>query len=205
MSCRIFKKEVFHLKKQPEIAAITKKNIKESFWKLYCNKRIDKITVREIMEKAGYNRGTFYEYYKDVYDVLEQLENDLLPSADRIPSINPSADFNPSAFEFNAFFKFYEENNGYFTVLLGEHGDPSFLSKMKKSVKPILKQGLLVKGVKDDFMLDTLIEYNISAMLGIFNLWFTYENKSTLEEFIEFIFKIRNQGEANIIDDLMKK
>lgn len=193
------------MKKQPEITAITRKNIKDSFWKLYCAKRIDQITVREIMEKAGYNRGTFYEYYTDVYDVLEQLENELLPGIDRLPRVDVSADFDPSAFELGAFFKFYEENSEYFTVLLGDHGDPSFLTKMKISVRPILKEGLLLKGAKDDFMLDALIEYNISAMLGLFNLWFTYENKPSMEEFVEFIFKIRNKGETNIIEEIIIK
>jgi hypothetical protein len=36
---------------------------------------------------------------------------------------------------------------------------------------------LLKKGAKDNFELDALIEYNISAMLGIFNLWFTAGNR----------------------------
>ena len=34
--------------------------------------------MREITERAGYNRATFYLYFRDVYDLFEQLEEDIL-------------------------------------------------------------------------------------------------------------------------------
>lgn len=37
-------------------------------------KQISKITVREICERAGVNRSTFYAHYMDVYDLFEQVE-----------------------------------------------------------------------------------------------------------------------------------
>ncbi|WP_099221980.1 TetR/AcrR family transcriptional regulator [Listeria costaricensis] len=185
------------MKKRSAVTAITKKNIQDSFWQLYCEKRIDKITVREIMDKAGYNRGTFYEYYTDVYDVLEQLENELLPNLDNMPLSSPITDIPANPFEFHVFFRFYEENNKYFTVLLGEKGDPSFLAKMKNAVKPVIKQGLIAKGAKDDFALEVLIEYNLSAMLGVFNFWFTCENRPSIEEFIECVYKAGNLDKVN--------
>ena len=58
------------MKKQPQITAQTKQNLIEAFWSLYCEQRIEKITVKDITNKAGYNRGTFYEYFTDVYAVL---------------------------------------------------------------------------------------------------------------------------------------
>lgn len=68
------------MKKQSEVTAQTKQNLVGAFWSLYCEKRIEKITVKEITLKAGYNRGTFYEYFTDVYDVLEQIEKSLIPT-----------------------------------------------------------------------------------------------------------------------------
>ena len=37
-------------------------------------KQISKITVREICERAGVNRSTFYAHYLDVYDLFERVE-----------------------------------------------------------------------------------------------------------------------------------
>ena len=71
------------MKKQPEITKQTKQNLSDAFWQIYCEKRIEKITVKDITTKAGYNRSTFYEYYTDVYDVLEQIESSVLPDIEK--------------------------------------------------------------------------------------------------------------------------
>ena len=64
--------------KQPEITAQTKRNLQDAFWALYAEKPIAKISIKEITDRAGYNRGTFYLYYKDVYDILGRIEQELL-------------------------------------------------------------------------------------------------------------------------------
>ena len=43
-------------------------------------KSADKITVSEIVEKAEINRGTFYNHYKDIKDVLNQIEDEIMIS-----------------------------------------------------------------------------------------------------------------------------
>lgn len=45
----------------------------------------EKITVKDITNKAGYNRGTFYEYFTDVYDVLNYIEDSLIPTLEELP------------------------------------------------------------------------------------------------------------------------
>ena len=57
---------------------ITKKLVRESFLALLSKKDIRHITVKEICEMAQVNRGTFYKYYLDVYDLKEQIENEFL-------------------------------------------------------------------------------------------------------------------------------
>lgn len=40
-------------------------------------KEIRGITIRELTDRADVNRGTFYAHYKDIYDMVEQTENEL--------------------------------------------------------------------------------------------------------------------------------
>lgn len=42
----------------------------ESFHELAANKKIDKITVREIAENCGYSSATFYRQFSDKYDLI---------------------------------------------------------------------------------------------------------------------------------------
>lgn len=55
--------------------------IKEAVVSLLSEKKdLNKITVSEIVEKAGINRGTFYNHYKDIKDVLNQIEDEIMDS-----------------------------------------------------------------------------------------------------------------------------
>lgn len=58
----------------------TQKNITDAFFRLRAHKPLEKITVRELCREAPVNRSTFYAYYKDVYDLSEHLENELVRS-----------------------------------------------------------------------------------------------------------------------------
>ncbi|MBM6672225.1 TetR/AcrR family transcriptional regulator, partial [Phocaeicola coprophilus] len=62
----------------------TKENIIEAFWKIYAHKPLEKITIQELMDKAGYHRSVFYVYFKDIYDLLEQEENDIIDKLNEI-------------------------------------------------------------------------------------------------------------------------
>lgn len=56
----------------------TKEIIRKVFLDILVEKPLNKITVTEICEQAKINRGTFYKHYQDVYDLMEQLENEAL-------------------------------------------------------------------------------------------------------------------------------
>lgn len=46
------------------------------FGKYIEKKSINKIIIKELMDKAGYHRSVFYTYFKDIYDLLEQEQED---------------------------------------------------------------------------------------------------------------------------------
>ncbi|MBQ8625170.1 MAG: TetR/AcrR family transcriptional regulator [Agathobacter sp.] len=48
------------MKKQPEITDATRQAFIDVFCEYYLERPIEKITVKEISEKAGYSRVTFY-------------------------------------------------------------------------------------------------------------------------------------------------
>ncbi|MBR6772320.1 MAG: TetR family transcriptional regulator [Clostridia bacterium] len=52
---------------------LTKNAIRESFLKLLAEKTFDKITVKSIVEDCGLTRNTFYYYYEDTYDILDDI------------------------------------------------------------------------------------------------------------------------------------
>ncbi len=55
------------------MATTTKELIYRTFLDLLRQKPFDKITVRDIVESANINRNTFYYYYSDIYELLEEI------------------------------------------------------------------------------------------------------------------------------------
>lgn len=61
----------------------TKKVIRECFFSLLKEQPLNKITVKSICERAQINRTTFYRYYSDPFDLMDQIEADLFATIQR--------------------------------------------------------------------------------------------------------------------------
>ena len=72
------------MKKQPQVTEQTRANLRQAFWELYAERPVEKISVREITDRAGYNRATFYLYYHDVYELLDEIEDTVLGNIERL-------------------------------------------------------------------------------------------------------------------------
>ncbi|MDC7219462.1 MAG: TetR/AcrR family transcriptional regulator [Spirochaetales bacterium] len=59
----------------------TKKVIKDSFLTLLHDHPINQMTVKALCLEADINRATFYRHYNDIYDLFEEIENELCQEA----------------------------------------------------------------------------------------------------------------------------
>lgn len=51
----------------------TKKIIMDTFMELVREQTLDKVSVKELVESCEINRNTFYYYYKDLYDLMDDI------------------------------------------------------------------------------------------------------------------------------------
>ncbi|MDE5564490.1 MAG: TetR/AcrR family transcriptional regulator [Oscillospiraceae bacterium] len=56
----------------------TKRSIVNAFLALRSEKSLEKITVRELSERAVIHKATFYLHYHDIYELSEQLECEVI-------------------------------------------------------------------------------------------------------------------------------
>lgn len=55
------------------LAQFTKRAIISTFLSLLEKHSLDKITVKDIVDTCGINRNTFYYYYRDIYDLIDDI------------------------------------------------------------------------------------------------------------------------------------
>jgi len=60
-------------RKEDRRTRYSKMVIRDSLFELMQEKPIEKITVKELCEKADVNRSTFYAYYTDIYDLNRKI------------------------------------------------------------------------------------------------------------------------------------
>ena len=58
----------------------TKRAITNTFLELRSKKPLERITIRELCEKAMINKSTFYSHYRDIYDLSDALETEVVAS-----------------------------------------------------------------------------------------------------------------------------
>lgn len=121
---------------RPDARAQTRRDFEAAFWELYATRPIERVTVRELAQRAGYNRGTFYLHYEDIYDLLDSVESDLLEQVERCISDCPEE---PSKGDLLALMtrmiKLYQKNRTALVVLMGENGDASFTHRLRALMK----------------------------------------------------------------------
>lgn len=154
----------------------TKERIKKAFIKLYKENRIEKITISQLTKEAKVYRGTFYYYYTDIYDLLEQIEESFFKEVieDVLGVIEGIlvGDIEERAVEITEHFKKYEE---IMTLFFVDKPNTTLIKRLKEAAKcKVLKK----LGIDNNNLSDEdkyILEYIASAQVGIITKWI--ENK----------------------------
>lgn len=179
------------MKKQPQITGQTKSSLRNAFWTLYSQKPIEKITIKEITDLAGYNRGTFYLYYKDVYDILAQIEEELLELVQQILEEATAGGSLDLSRQMSSLIEMSHTYSPYFSVLISDRGDPKFLTRLKDILRPTIHQVLFSFPDRHYEEAEQLYlsEFYISGILGVMSKWLEHPLLS-LDEMLNFLLPV---------------
>jgi AcrR family transcriptional regulator len=110
----------------------SKTALKKGFAQLLSQKDIKDISVKELTDLADVNRGTFYLHFKDIYDLQEQLENEI------IEEITTAFDnFKPSSYGGGSFaillvlFEYFYDNAEICRTVTCANINQTFLKKLR--------------------------------------------------------------------------
>ena len=63
---------------------LSRQNLIAAFERIFPEKPIEKISIKEITDAAGYNRSTFYLYFKDIYELADAFEDAVLEEVSEV-------------------------------------------------------------------------------------------------------------------------
>lgn len=185
--------------------ARTKELILAALIDLIDEKSLDAITVRDITNKAGINRGTFYAHYHDKFDLVATYEDEIMAEIAKIAKESileyiSSADLDELTILPQAvtLFECFYEHGEFLRAILSPKGDLSFQTRLKDFVwdklfsnnpeDAIYREGkLLVPG-------EYLAAYISSAHLGVIQQWLNTGKQESPEEMARILFMIAANG-----------
>lgn len=180
----------------------TKKLIKKGLAELSKTKSITKVTVKELTDLIEINRGTFYLHYKDIYELVESLENELYNEFEKkIARIDAKTVILNPIEVLEDFCKFTQENAEEFAMLSGEHGDAEFVHKIGTLLNDKIYSLMIeIYPQMNIERYDMAYEYGKFGALGLLNCWLTKHPHWTARQVAEMWFTLLSKGLSGILD-----
>ena len=199
--------------KESHRAMETRERFKKAFFTLYAERKIETITIKEVADLAGFNRGTFYLYYKSIYDLLQKTEQELLEDFSKRVEYHIKLYYgeinNPDEKVFQEMQENFLKNSDYFKVLNGENGDPRFKAKMKNIVKDAYRKHLNIESGKRVSMFEYLLEYLVEANTSIIQYWLENREKDnprvTIKDIGEIMHFVDQHGFKKAFEEYFAK
>ncbi|MDR0350004.1 MAG: TetR/AcrR family transcriptional regulator [Coriobacteriales bacterium] len=174
--------------------AATEAALTDAFIELYLERDLAKITVGDIIRRAGYNRSTFYAYFRDVPDILDKSETRMLSLISDMSEALVSALRAPDKARLESLIlSLVNMNRSAFLVLFLKAG-PETVAKIARFIvdeitedKPELSEELREE-MRQYFV------YHFSAANGILRYRYGQEGRFDGKEFVNFIFNIGTSG-----------
>lgn len=179
--------------KHPQITAETRQNIMTAFWQLYRLKPLAKISVSEIMATAGYNRGTFYHYFTDIYQVLDAIEDEVLHAIQENILNHVLSSPENLLQHSKPLAALYTQKGIYLATLLGENGDPAFLHKFINLLRDCFSVNLS-PGTTLTPQQELAITFSGTAILYSFMYWYQHQDQLSPETAITTIQHLLKNG-----------
>ena len=120
----------------------TRSAIREALTEMLTVKPVGKITVQELIDKANICRTTFYAHYEDIYDLLFEVENDILSEIreglEDLQQAPIRVEEQYPAIE--AVVEVYARHEKLIRLLNGPNGDPAFDARLQDTIYEVTRQ-----------------------------------------------------------------
>lgn len=166
--------------------------IRDSLIKLLQDNEIHNITVTDICKEADINRGTFYNYYSDPFDLLQSIEDELF---DKILEYLSEDYLEENKIDvLTKIFELGKENKDLCKILLFKQGDSRILNRVLYIIDnhDIIKFDSKLKYL-DKKTFNYMMRFAITGSMGVIKAWLENDLAESPNEI------------AHIVDNITKR
>ena len=179
----------------------TQKALKEALADLLAQKQLRYITVQELSDKADVHRVTFYKHYYDIYELYDQMENQILSDLGLLIikfHENPTQEFA------HQFIDYIAQNPKVFKMIFSPHNTGELRGELSTMVGGIFR---LIQTEKNavalsDSRLDYFCAFWANGCLAVIEKWVLSDFAQPKEFILKNLFQLDNCLEQYIAEQL---
>ncbi len=179
----------------------TKKAIRNAFITLLAQKDYNSISIKDIADVADVDRKTVYNYYAGIYEIREELENDLIILwKDAIQQLDFKNHISNPQRIFEILTEIIDSNFELYSNLMKLDAKSHVVRKLNKSLTEVVKQALNEsrKFADNIHIAEISAQFITSGMLSTYQYWFNSDRAMPLKELSKEIGNIVLYGIASL-------
>ncbi len=173
-------------KKEDRRVTMTKRMLKDALTEMLRSEDIYHVSIRELCQRADVNRTTFYKYYGNQFDLLADMENDLLVFlsdtireyvSDRVRIIETLC-------------RYMEEHLEFGRLIVNNNVDPLFPQRLFSM--EVLREAVLMNysSLQNEKLQEYLFNFITYGAYRIFCIWLNKDQRESPEEIALLLMRL---------------
>lgn len=198
-------------KKKPDRRVMkTKKAIRNALAELLIEQDIENITVKDIADKADINRKTFYNYYVSVFQVVDEIENEISQKFnDTLSDISTNDVLNDPKIVFDRINEIISDDSQFYEYLFRMENNQGLVTRLSDRLIKQTTSSLTEMGIEKTNAI-IISDFYITGMIKAYKNWVNSDKAVTLETIADtlsvliangtngFIAKAGNEKEISV-------
>ena len=177
----------------------TKQALKGALLKIMKKKNINRISVKEICETAGINRGTFYLHYSTPNDLLQEIEDEFMK--DCFTYFSSYMKDSSETTNLQAVFKYVTDNIETCRIVMGPNGDSRLISDISNAMKStIIYQWQIDTPSASKEDLEYIYDYVFNGSISLIMNWLSQreDERIPVEKLVNRLERLAHYAQAAI-------
>lgn len=170
----------------------TKALLRDALVEMLKERHISQVSIKALCEAADVNRSTFYAHYADQYDLLHQLEQEMLQNVTQYLEAAEYSDRLPLSYQtLKKILEYIRANADIFKVLLSENSSVNFSKDIMK-----LAQILAMPATEttDRRTVEYITVFGTTGCVSVLSKWLQDGMPESTDEITDLIMALLNKG-----------
>lgn len=173
----------------------TIRNIHQAFIELFKEKDLEKITVKELIEKSEISKKTFYRYYSSVDSLFLEIQEKVAEEyIEKFSLYIFPEDLKMIIKEFFNFSEIY--GKAHYKMIIESENDYILQKMINNIMKKAWEKSDFFKGT-NSYIRNIILSFVFSSILNIYKQWENDGRKIPLKDLIDIMENIINSGIRN--------